>query len=147
MSDYTIHFDGSCGPTNPGPYGGYGVVIKRDGVMCYSESGPLVAEVLSNNYAEFYALYKGLEWADLVLTQSDKLFVRGDSQLVINVMSRKFRSKESGIYYPAYLKAVHVLTSIRDRDIPVTFNWVPREMNKEADKLSTEYSSTSGERS
>lgn len=139
MSDYILHFDGSCGPTNPGPTGGYGVVIKRDGVQCYTESGPLVGEIISNNYAEFHAVYKGLYWADLVLTKGDRLFVRGDSQLVINVMSHKYKGKSTSIYYPAYEKARNVLASIRGRYIPVSFDWVPREFNKEADKLSTEY--------
>jgi len=146
MSDYSMHFDGSCGPKNPGPTGGYGVVIKREGTLVYSESGPLVAELLSNNYAEFYAVYKGLVWADLVLNKGDRLFVRGDSQLVINIMSGKFKGKSSSLYYPAYEKAKNALTSIRSRYVNVSFDWVPREMNKEADSLSTEYRSTSGEK-
>ncbi len=146
MSDFSMHFDGSCGPNNPGPTGGYGVIIKREGKPVYSASGPLVEELISNNYAEFYAVFKGLEWADMTLEKGDNLFVRGDSQLVINIMSGRFKGKSSSIYYPAYEKAKNVLKSIRSKYINVSFDWVPRTMNKEADKLSTEYSSTSGEK-
>ena len=139
MSDYSMFFDGSCGPKNPGPTGGYGYIIHKDGRFYAKESGPLVAEMLSNNYAEFYAVYKGLEFLDLVLEKGDRLFVRGDSQLVINIMNGKFKGRSSSLYYPAYEKAHNVRKSITKKYIPVSFDWVPREYNKEADTLSTEY--------
>lgn len=138
MSSYNLYFDGSCGPTNPGPFAGYGVVIKKDGMPFYTASGPLTGQLFSNNYAEFYALYKGLEYLAPLMSTSDKLFIRGDSQLVINIMNKKWRGK-AGIYYPAYKKALEVLTSIRNKQSYVSIDWVPREYNTEADKLSTDY--------
>lgn len=139
MSDYILHFDGSCGPKNPGPIGGYGYIIQQDGVLYSKGSGALVGSIISNNYAEFHALYKGLENLDLVLNKSDRLFIRGDSLLVINMMNGKFKGKPESIYWPAFEKAKNVLRSIRSKHIAVSIDWLPREFNTEADALSTEY--------
>jgi len=139
MSDFVLHFDGSCGPKNPGPHAGYGYTSTKDGVSFAKDSGELKDATFSNNYAEFHALYKGLEHIGPILTQSDRLFIRGDSQLVINVMSKRWRAKD-GIYYPAYLNAAKELTRIRSKNIFVSIDWVPREMNTQADALSTAYS-------
>jgi ribonuclease HI len=139
MSEYVLHFDGSCGPTNPGPFAGYGYVISKDGFIKENESGPLVGQTFSNNYAEFYALFKGLDYLLTILQPSDKLFIRGDSALVINIMRGKWRPKDSGIYFPAYLLASNALTCIRRDRVHVSIDWVPREMNTQADALSTSY--------
>lgn len=147
MSDYILNFDGSCGPTNPGPTAGYGFFVKKDGTGMTAISGSLVDSTFSNNYAEFYALYKGLEYIKSHIKPSDKLFIRGDSQLVINVMRGKWRGNPDKIYFPAFVLAQKELTSIRSQRIPVSIDWVPREMNEEADELSTAYSNTSGENS
>ncbi len=135
MSDYTLHFDGSVGPKNPGLTGGYGFVIQIDGKICYEESGALAGQIISNNYAEFHAVYKGLEVLNTMAVKGDRVFVRGDSQLVINMMNGKFKGKETSIYWPAFEKAKNSLKSFRNKYIPISFDWVPREMNSKADKL------------
>lgn len=138
MSDYLIHFDGSCGPKNPGDSAGWGYTITKDGIEYDELSGELKGETFTNNYAEFFALYVGLLRIKPWIKNTDRLFIRGDSKLVINMMRKKWKAK-SGIYYPAYLKAMEQLTAIRRENIPVSLDWVPREMNTKADSLSITY--------
>jgi ribonuclease HI len=145
MSEFVLNFDGSCGPTNPGPSAGWGYIIKKDGMLFCVNSGELSGKTFSNNYAEFHALYEGLKFLKEHVTIADKLFIRGDSQLVIKIIRGSWRAK-NGIYYTAYVLASEALTDIRRKRIPVSIDWVPREMNTQADELSTKYSSTSGEK-
>src|ERR1700722_3561249 len=102
MSDFVIHFDGSCGPKNPGDSAGWGYTISKDGVHWVEDSGELSDGTFTNNYAEFYALFKGLEFLKPLLKLTDRLFIRGDSALVINIMRKKWKAKE-GIYFPTYV--------------------------------------------
>ena len=137
MSEYVLSFDGSCGPSNPDFYGGWGFTVQKDGAGMCQEAGKLyTGSLLSNNYSEFYGLYKGLAFVKLLLKPSDKLFIRGDSQLVINVMCKKWSANVTKMYYPAYIFAYKELREIRSRHIPVSMDWIPREMNKKADELS-----------
>lgn len=144
MSEYVLNFDGSCA-VNPGPNAGWGYTIKKDGQFFRKDSGELAGRTYSNNYAEFFALYQGLLFLEPKIGRTDKLFVRGDSQLVIKIMQNRWKAKE-GLYKDAYILAKEVVSKIRLCYTPVSFDWVPREMNTEADALSTLYSSTSGEK-
>jgi len=145
MSEYVLNFDGSCGPKNPGPNAGWGFTVKRDGKLFHTSSGELSGAIFTNNYSEFYALYEGLKLLKQHVVPSDKIFIRGDSQLVIKVMRGTWKVK-GGLYYPAYVLAQTELTCIRAAKNYVSLDWVPREMNTEADALSTAYSNTSGEK-
>lgn len=138
-NEYVINFDGSCGPKNPGSRAGWGYTIKKNGIFYKKDSGELSGATFTNNYAEFYALFKALEFLADVLLTSDRLFIRGDSQLVIKMMRGRWSPNKGGIYVPAYVLALQELVNIRARKIPVSIDWVPREMNTEADALSTEY--------
>jgi probable phosphoglycerate mutase len=55
-----------------------------------------------------------------------------DSELIINQLSGKFKVKKEE------LKILHfrIMTLIKDSKAEVTFNWIEREFNKEADRLS-----------
>lgn len=135
-TDYSINFDGSC-KKNPGPIAGYGYVIKKNGFDFKSHSEMLPAnQIYSNNYSELYAIYKALEFIN---KQGDatSVFVRGDSKLAINLMKKRYRCKNPDkIYYNAYVLAVEQLNLLRSNNTIVMFDWIPRELNSEADKLS-----------
>lgn len=136
MSDYVIHFDGSCRPSNPGPEAAWGYTISKGGLFVSSDHGLCSGKTIySSNYAEFVALHKALSVLESKLEIKDRLFIRGDSKLVINIMQRKWKAK-SGIYYDAYQLAETALHNIRSRKIYVSIDWVPRTHNQIADKLS-----------
>lgn len=139
MSNYTIHFDGSCWP-NPGGVAAYGYTIDLDEAEIKSEAG-LCTELdgeTSNNVAEFYALYKGLQ-ALPPTGPGDTLLVRGDSQIVINIMDRMWRPNAVKLYYDAYvLAATH--RDLREIDgLSISYKWIPRELNSRCDDLSKEH--------
>lgn len=141
MSEIVMNFDGSCWP-NPGGKAGAGVVLTCDGKPLET-----IAEVIgtgpeySNNYAELYAAMLGFENIYCILLENPNIqyniFVRGDSQLAINLLIGRFKARKDKLYYPAYIKAADRLKEIKKLAKSVTFLWVPRELNTEADALST----------
>ena len=74
-------------------------------------------------------LIAALQWAvEQGLTQ---FTVRGDSQLIIEQMRGNYKVKHEGLK-PLYLQARMLVMQIGD----VRFEHVPREQNKDADRLS-----------
>lgn len=123
-----VYIDGLCEGLNPGGVACYGVVFKGDfeAEMCGTiGSGP----EMSNNVAEFSALVKALS---VLLPHSKKTIkIYSDSQLLVNIMSGRWQPRE-GLYIPYCQKAFELLKYFDD----VTFQWIPREDNVEADALS-----------
>jgi ribonuclease HI len=143
-----LHFDGSCWP-NPGGKAGYGFIVSESGEVVKSETGSVGnGPRMTNNLAEFEALYKGLEWINIrygansitgtAFHNPDKylLNVYGDSQLIINIAKGRYRATPGKLYYPAYERANNVLKEMRRQKNIIIFDWVPRAQNKEADKIS-----------
>ncbi len=85
---------------------------------------------VTNNVAEYTALIKGLEC--LKEMGVSKVRIRGDSQLVIRQLKGEYRVRSSRMK-PLYEKARQLL-----RDFQYELEWVPRELNEEADRLSRE---------
>ena len=136
MSEYILNFDGSISK-NPGGIAACGFVFKKDGVVYDSMSHKIDGNgPFSNNYAEFYGAFMGLSYIHLLAQPKDKIFVRGDSQLAINMLAHKWKSDPLKLYYPAYEKADNVTKALRKMGCYVDFGWVPRAFNKEADELS-----------
>lgn len=143
MSEFTLHFDGSCWP-NPAGTAAYGYTIDdASGVEVASEAGVTgTGPWTSNNVAEFDALYRGFVRAfdSGLLKKGDKLHVRGDSNLVIQIMSDNWRANVSKLYHPYYVQAfaayanLDVLTGVE-----IDFKWIPREQNTRCDDLSKEH--------
>jgi ribonuclease HI len=83
--------------------------------------------------AEYTALIEGLqaalEWHDA----GELVEVRGDSQLAIRQMKGEYQVKSARIR-PLHRKARELARQIGR----VTWRWVPREQNEEADALSRE---------
>ncbi|MFE9253738.1 bifunctional RNase H/acid phosphatase [Streptomyces sp. NPDC006879] len=115
---------------NPGP-AGYGAVVLDP------QTGETLAEraefigVATNNVAEYKGLVAGLN-AARELAPDLPVLVRMDSKLVVEQMSGRWKIKhpdmkplaaEAGRIYPAG---------------QVTYQWIPREQNKHADRLANE---------
>ncbi len=122
----TAYFDGGA-RSNPGP-AGYGVYIV-------DEVGNVLAElhgslgIATNNVAEYRGLIAALQWAvDHNLTQ---MTVKGDSLLIVEQMRGNYKVKNEGLK-PLHLQARMLVMQIGD----VRFAHVPREQNKDADRLS-----------
>lgn len=143
-----VYFDGLCQHCNPGGIACYAFVIKKyitcstsnddvEGQTIHSEYG-LAAESFtndarSNNVAEYTGIIKALEWMLLNKIGEDKemIIVRGDSQLVVNQIKGKWKVRAPRIV-PLHQKVMSLVSKFKVIDI----GWIPREQNKEADRLS-----------
>lgn len=126
---YEGYFDGAS-KNNPG-ISGIGLYIKHKNKIIYEYS-----EVIgqgTNNEAEYKALIKLLE--EMRNLDAKEIRIYGDSQLVINQINRKWKIKEQHLYQ-LFLKANDIIEDIKQRGIIITIEWIPREKNKYADKLS-----------
>ena len=112
---------------NPGP-AGYGVRIE-------DEMGELITEFsgflgsATNNVAEYNGLLAALRYARE--HGHRKVRIKSDSELLVKQMRGEYRVKNPGLQ-PLYVRA-RLLVAQLDR---VRFEHVPRERNKEADRLS-----------
>lgn len=111
---------------NPGP-AGFGVRVETaDGTLIeeFCES----AGIATNNVAEYRGLLAALQWA--ADHGHRRLHVRSDSQLLVRQMRGEYRVKNPGLQ-PLHRQARQML----DRFERVTFEHVPREQNRHADRL------------
>lgn len=112
---------------NPGP-AGYGAVVRDAG------TGEVLAEraeslgVTTNNVAEYSGLIAGLTAASDL--GAHDVTVRMDSKLVIEQMTGRWQIKHPGLR-PLAARAAALL---RHFDT-ITFEWIPREHNRDADAL------------
>src|SRR5688572_13641803 len=128
-----INFDGLCLPKNPGGVATYGFVAKRGAKVVHEEGGlaaPPYTPEATNNVAEYMGVLKALEWAHREGLTAEKIVVRGDSELVIRQIKGEYKVKSPSI--------VNLFTQVRDlarQFTAISFEWVPREENREADAL------------
>ncbi|MFE3111420.1 bifunctional RNase H/acid phosphatase [Kitasatospora indigofera] len=115
---------------NPGP-AGYGAVV-RDG-----DTGLIIAEAAefighaTNNVAEYKGLIAGLR-AAREIDPGAEVDVRMDSKLVVEQMSGRWKIKHPDMQ-PLAAEAKTVLPRGQ-----VSYTWIPRERNKDADRLANE---------
>jgi len=130
-----IFIDGLAEPTNPG-IGTYGYVVYEDGRELRRGHG-FDGDPASNNHAEYAGLVAALR---AVEDGPDReIVVKSDSKMLVNQMAgawkvskKAFRSDEEGSYVEKYLEAKEAAK----RFPRLSFRWVPREQNSEADELS-----------
>ncbi len=137
MTEYTLNFDGSCGPKNPGGTAAYGFTLKLDGAAVETGHGVIgTGEGMTNNLAEFVALFKGLEaFSRLHVTEPCKINIIVDSTVVLVMMTGRWQAKEHKAYYPGVVAAKAALRPIRLSHHIVSFEWVGRAKNQECDDL------------
>jgi probable phosphoglycerate mutase len=125
VNEVVAYIDGGS-RGNPGP-AGFGVRIE-------DHEGRLIAElngalgVATNNVAE----YRGLLAALAILVRDDHRVVRirSDSELLVKQMRGEYRVKHPGLV-PLYREASAFVSRLQK----VTFEHIPREANREADRL------------
>ncbi|MFF7638747.1 bifunctional RNase H/acid phosphatase [Streptomyces canus] len=129
MREFIVEADGGS-RGNPGP-AGYGCVVLD------AATGETLVEtyeylgVVTNNVAEYRGLLAGLRAAH-DLDPSARVHVRMDSKLVVEQMSGRWKIKHPDMK-PLALEAGRVFPPGR-----VTYEWIPREQNKHADRLANQ---------
>ncbi|MCQ5376670.1 MAG: ribonuclease HI family protein [Candidatus Methanomethylicia archaeon] len=129
----TLYFDGLCEPRNPGGVATYGFVLfKGSSKLCEGKGfvgAGMFGDDVTNNVAEYFALIKGMECA--ISHKLDELVVKGDSQLVIMQMRGAYAVRASRL-----LDLNRRARELALKFKKVSFEWVPRDENAEADMLS-----------
>ncbi|KPI15768.1 hypothetical protein OV450_8192, partial [Actinobacteria bacterium OV450] len=129
MPRFVVEADGGS-RGNPGP-AGYGAVVLDPA------TGETLAEraeyigVATNNVAEYKGLIAGLK-AARELAADAQVQVRMDSKLVVEQMSGRWKIKHPDMK-PLAAEAATILPRAQ-----VTYEWIPRERNKHADRLANE---------
>lgn len=125
MSAFIVNIDGGA-RGNPGPAGWGVVVLRGDGGLAAELHGALA--YATNNVAEYHGLLAALTWS--VDQGATSLLVRSDSLLLVQQMRGVYKVKNEG------LKALHGQARLLALKIPrVQYEHVPREANKDADRL------------
>ena len=125
MKRFIIKTDGGA-RGNPGP-AGIGVVIWDSHDQIVFEHGSYIGQT-TNNVAEYSALLKALETArDMNATHLD-IFM--DSELIVKQMLGQYKIKE-----PTLQKLAAEALKLKNNFQAVTFAHVPREQNRDADKM------------
>ncbi|MFJ2033315.1 bifunctional RNase H/acid phosphatase [Streptosporangium sp. NPDC087985] len=130
MTSFVIEADGGS-RGNPGP-AGYGAVVKdaADGQVLAETAEAIGTQ--TNNVAEYRGLIAGLQSLLTLAGDGATVEVRMDSKLVVEQMAGRWKVKNEGLR-PLALEAAALARRLR-----VTWRWIPREKNKDADRLANE---------
>jgi len=135
MKDKIIIYTDGGSRGNPGPAGIGAVIVGLDGKVLKEVSKYLGKQ--TNNFAEYEAVIEGLKALKKILGQKVKDFdieVKMDSQLVARQLSGEYQIKEETLF-GQFIK-IH---NMQVKDFPnIIFTYIPREQNKEADRLANE---------
>ncbi|MFD5704254.1 bifunctional RNase H/acid phosphatase [Streptomyces lasiicapitis] len=129
MREFIVEADGGS-RGNPGPAGYGAVVIDAESGETLAEAAEYIG-VATNNVAEYKGLVAGLKAAH-ALDPAAQVHVRMDSKLVVEQMSGRWKIKHPDMK-PLAAEAARVLPAAQ-----VTYEWIPREKNKHADRLANE---------
>ncbi|MGW2176821.1 bifunctional RNase H/acid phosphatase [Streptomyces sp. NPDC001732] len=121
---------------NPGPAGYGAVVIDPVTGETLAEAAEYIG-VATNNVAEYKGLIAGLKAAKALVPDASadgalQVRVRMDSKLVVEQMSGRWKIKHPDMK-PLAAEAARILPPSA-----VTYEWIPREKNKHADRLANE---------
>jgi ribonuclease HI len=138
--ELVLHFDGGCGPQNPGGLCTFGWHLdKPRGQPVHDGAGvcdglPLAQR--TNNVAEYHALCDGLAWMRENGVRCDRLTVCGDSRLVIMQLTGRWKCKTPHLA-PLLQEATRGLHAACPSRGPRRWaaRWIPRKLNGKADAL------------
>jgi probable phosphoglycerate mutase len=129
VREFIVEADGGS-RGNPGPAGYGSVVLDAATGETLVEAAEFLG-VATNNVAEYRGLLAGLRAAH-ELDPSAIVHVRMDSKLVVEQMSGRWKIKHPDMK-PLAMEAARVFPPEQ-----VTYEWIPREKNKHADRLANE---------
>ncbi len=109
--------------------GTFGYVIYEDGRKV-AEAAEFVGENVTNNFAEYSGLVAALR--ELLRRGAvEDITVKSDSKLLVNQMRGEWKRRKGG-----YLEKYKEASELTEKFARLSFQWVRREENKEADNLS-----------
>lgn len=115
---------------NPGP-AGYGAVVRSaDRSVVLAEAKEAIGRA-TNNVAEYRGLIAGLD--DAVKLGATEAAVFMDSKLVVEQMSGRWKVK-----HPGLIELHAQARKLAARFERISYQWIPRERNKDADRLANE---------
>ncbi|MFF5358628.1 bifunctional RNase H/acid phosphatase [Streptomyces scabiei] len=129
MREFIVEADGGS-RGNPGPAGYGSVVLDAVTGETLVEAAEYIG-VATNNVAEYRGLIAGLK-AAYELDPEASVRVRMDSKLVVEQLSGRWKIKHPDMK-PLAAEAARVFPPGR-----VTYEWMPRDQNKHADRLANE---------
>ncbi|OKK08726.1 hypothetical protein AMK26_03835 [Streptomyces sp. CB03234] len=129
MRELIVEADGGS-RGNPGPAGYGAVVLDPVSGEPLAEAAEYIG-VATNNVAEYKGLVAGLK-AARELAPDATIRVRMDSKLVVEQMSGRWKIKHPDMK-PLAAEAGRIFPPSQ-----VTYEWIPRERNKHADRLANE---------
>ncbi len=112
---------------NPGP-ASYGCYVVRDKDQVTELYGRLGDQ--TNNFAEYTAVIKALEYLVEQKEQASKIILRTDSQLLVRQLSGQYKVKSEKIK-PLYQEVKKLTPQFK----ALSFEHVLRDLNAEADRL------------
>jgi ribonuclease HI len=135
-----VKTDGAAQPTNPGPAGA-GFVVELPGMDALVQGYAALGE-RTNNEAEYEAVIRGLRLAaDMGATE---VAVLSDSQLLVRQLQGTYEVRAEHLVplFEAVKEQVARIASnaakvgfVKESGAYVFFDWVPRELNADADRL------------
>ena len=125
---FIIYTDGGA-RNNPGP-AGIGAVLMDENKNIVAEISEYIG-LGTNNQAEYKALLAAIRKARELKAEEVEFYL--DSELVVKQMKREYRVKDKELAQ-IFLKIYNISLGFKK----ISFTHVPRELNKEADKLVNE---------
>lgn len=128
-----VFFDGACEP-NPNGQMAYGAVIYKDNSIVKEISQLYNKPNGTNNIAEYCGVIASLKFLIHAAYQEYYIKVFGDSKLVICQMKDEWKIN-GGAYEPYARKAILLRANFSD----ISFEWISKHQNTEADRLSRRF--------
>lgn len=123
-----IYTDGGA-RNNPGP-AGIGAVLMDENKKVIAEISEYIG-LATNNQAEYKALLAAIRKAQELKAEEIEFYL--DSELVVKQMNREYKVRDKDLAQ-IFLKIYNISLGFKK----ISFAHVPRELNKEADKLVNE---------
>jgi ribonuclease HI len=125
MDKIKIYTDGGA-RGNPGP-AGIGIVFYDQKKRLIEKYSQAIGEK-TNNQAEYEAVIFALKKAKKIKFKNVECF--SESELIVNQLSHKYKIKDKNLQ-PLFIQVWNLMIDF-DK---ISFHHIPREQNKEADKL------------
>lgn len=140
-----IHFDGACGPRNPGGIATWAYIIQRMDEQenrarkytflesAYGAIGQGAG--MTNNLAEYHGLLEAIKAVERLGVSGETLRIYSDSSLVVNMVNKTWGGRLPHKDKPHLKKMLfHCWAYLEGKTWEI--RWIPREHNESCDYLS-----------